>query len=267
VVLQIASDHQAHQNILHALRGDLDDIRTTADDVHYLIDGTNHIFPEVNLSMKDVESSWVGLRPLIQEEGKSASELSRKDEIFESETGLLSIAGGKLTGYRKMAERIVNKIARKKEEKGEPIGECRTDQITLTGGVFANVADVDTYVKEISKRLEPEGLAHMAVYLVHNYGRQTDMILDLFEDMEIKDPEEALGMAELEFTLKNESVFSALDFFERRTGRLYFNIESVRNLKEPVLKHLKSKFKWSAQRIKQEKIWLDQAIDRCSSFE
>ena len=65
------------------------------------------MFPDINLELDDIVSSWAGLRPLIHEEGKSASELSRKDEIFVSDTGLISIAGGKLTGYRKMAERVV----------------------------------------------------------------------------------------------------------------------------------------------------------------
>jgi glycerol-3-phosphate dehydrogenase len=53
------------------------------------------------------------IEPLIHEEGKSASELSRKDEIFESDSGLISIAGGKLTGYRKMAERVVGLVIKR----------------------------------------------------------------------------------------------------------------------------------------------------------
>ena len=65
--------------------------------------------------MEDIQSSWAGLRPLIHEDGKSPSELSRKDEIFVSASGLISIAGGKLTGYRKMAERTVDKIAKRME--------------------------------------------------------------------------------------------------------------------------------------------------------
>ena len=54
-----------------------------------------------------IVGTWVGLRPLIYEAGKKASELSRKDEIFYSKSGLVSIAGGKLTGYRKMSEKVV----------------------------------------------------------------------------------------------------------------------------------------------------------------
>ena len=93
--------------------GDPNHIPINEEDVKYLVDAVNNMFPEHQISPDDMESSWAGLRPLIYEEGKSASEMSRKDEIFESETGLISIAGGKLTGYRKMAERIMDLVAKK----------------------------------------------------------------------------------------------------------------------------------------------------------
>ncbi|MEJ2163286.1 MAG: glycerol-3-phosphate dehydrogenase/oxidase, partial [Robiginitalea sp.] len=95
---------------------DKDDVRTDLADALYLISAVNNMFPSIELEISDIQSSWAGLRPLIHEEGKSASELSRKDEVFTSDTGLISIAGGKLTGYRKMAERAVNKISRLLEE-------------------------------------------------------------------------------------------------------------------------------------------------------
>ncbi|MEM7039750.1 MAG: glycerol-3-phosphate dehydrogenase/oxidase, partial [Bacteroidota bacterium] len=80
--------------------------RVTRSDADYLLKAVNHMFPSVKLTDADVRSSWAGIRPLIHEDGKSPSELSRKDEIFYSETGLVTIAGGKLTGFRKMAERV-----------------------------------------------------------------------------------------------------------------------------------------------------------------
>jgi len=64
-----------------AYTGDPNAIPTYKEDVEYLLKGTNAIFPTVNLSIDDVESSWAGVRPLIFEEGKDASEMSRKDEM------------------------------------------------------------------------------------------------------------------------------------------------------------------------------------------
>jgi len=57
-----------------------------------------------------VLSSWAGLRPLIAQPGKKTSEISRKDEVWVSRKGLITIAGGKLTGYLKMAEMVVEQV-------------------------------------------------------------------------------------------------------------------------------------------------------------
>lgn len=92
--------------------GDKNIIEVTAQDAAYLLKAVNNVFPDAGLQTQDIISSWAGLRPLIHEEGKSPSELSRKDEIFIADSGLISIAGGKLTGYRKMAEKVVNKIVK-----------------------------------------------------------------------------------------------------------------------------------------------------------
>lgn len=91
----------------------IDKPTVTIEDVNYLLKSVNNVFPKINLSKSDIISSWAGLRPLIKIDGKKSTELSRKDEIFVSESGLISIAGGKLTGYRKMAERVVNLITNK----------------------------------------------------------------------------------------------------------------------------------------------------------
>lgn len=246
--------------------GDINNVRTDLCDVEYLIRGVNHIFPNIELKVEDVESTWVGLRPLIQEEGKSASELSRKDEIFESESGLLSIAGGKLTGYRKMAERIIDKIAKSESRQGRELPDCSTEGTILTGGVFASSIEVDAYIDEIADELSEHNLAHMANYLVSNYGKQTEEILRIFYDQKQGSKEIKLGMAELIFTVHREAVFTLLDFFERRTGRLYFNISSIDALIKPAIEYLSKEFGWSKDRQYSEKKELEQAIYLASHF-
>src|SRR5687767_629807 len=115
--------------------GDKDEVNTSRADAEYLVTAVNANFPAMSLSLNDIESSWAGLRPLIHEEGKSASELSRKDEIFESPSGLISIAGGKLTGYRKMAERAVNLVI-KRSFSDRNLKDCHTASVKLSGGAF-----------------------------------------------------------------------------------------------------------------------------------
>ena len=94
-------------------KGDISNPKISFKDVNYLLTAVNSTFPKLKLKNSDLISSWVGLRPLIKNIDKKSSELSRKDEIFISSSGLISIAGGKLTGYRKMAERVVNLISKK----------------------------------------------------------------------------------------------------------------------------------------------------------
>ena len=98
-------------------KGSLDRVVATDKDVQCLVDAVNNTFPQLNIQVGDVVSNWAGLRPLIHEEEKDPSALSRKDEIFESDSGLISIAGGKLTGYRKMAQRVNEVVIKRLKEK------------------------------------------------------------------------------------------------------------------------------------------------------
>lgn len=217
-----------------------DDVLTDAADAIYLISAVNNMFPDIHLEMKDIISTWAGLRPLIHEEGKSASELSRKDEIFISDTRLISIAGGKLTGYRKMAERVMDKVCQIiEEEQGVKCTKCTTEKLPLTGGIFKNFKEVQKYIKEIHTQLAPLGFdKNYAQYLVTTFGRQTDAIIQTFQKF---NPDKAraellMGKAEYLFCLENEMVANPLDYFIRRSGRLYFDIFSIDKLLDVVFK-------------------------------
>lgn len=247
---------------------DKDKVTTDLADAIYLISAVNHMFPKIELEMEDIESSWAGLRPLIHEEGKSASELSRKDEIFTSDSGLISIAGGKLTGYRKMAERVVNRVAKKMEEEDDIVlKDCTTDQIPLCGSAFKNYKQVKKYIAEIHRQIKPDGFsAYDAWYLVTTYGNQTEHILKRYA--ELKDGDKALRMikAELHFGIRYEMVQSPMDFFIRRTGRLYFDIESVRTFMGPILEEFRKVLGADSARIASWKAELEAEIKAHSHF-
>ncbi len=225
---------------------DKDDVRTDLADAIYLISAVNNMFPSINLEMEDIISSWAGLRPLIHEEGKSASELSRKDEIFTSDTGLISIAGGKLTGYRKMAERVVDRIAKKMEEnQGAQLKECYTEEIPLCGNDgFIKFKHVKKYIKQIYDRIKSDGFTKQDAWaLVTRYGKQTETILETYKSLKDTDKYVSMAKAELRFCIDYEMVYNPMDFFIRRTGRLYFDIESVRSLMDPILTEFQSIYK------------------------
>ncbi|WBX76657.1 FAD-dependent oxidoreductase [Tenacibaculum ovolyticum] len=228
---------------------DKNTVETSIVDVAYLVEAVNNMFPEINLTIADIQSSWAGLRPLIHEEGKSASELSRKDEIFVSDTKLISIAGGKLTGYRKMAERIVDLVAKKMIRRFDvEFDPIQTENIILAGGPFQNYKSVDLYINQVYKNLKNQGLTKIdAAYLVHNYGKQTDIILDKFDELKEKDIELRLLKAEIWFTIQHEMTCTPTDFFMRRTGRLFFDKPSVDTYKNEVLKEFINYFNWSKE--------------------
>ena len=242
--------------------GDKDLVLTDKVDAEYLLHGVNNMFPTIELTLDDVVSTWAGLRPLIFEEGKSASELSRKDEIFVSESKLISIAGGKLTGYRKMAERIMDLVDKKYRKRfGGDKRKCRTHKIPLANGGLTSGKDVRKYRKELQRRLAETSLKKRHIrYLVANYGRQTDIILADFFEADGQTAEEMLAKAELTYLLKNESVHTALDYFVRRTGRLYFLVETVKPLLEIVLSEMAAYFDWDTERIDQERKSVEKVV-------
>ena len=248
---------------------DKNNITTNLVDATYLISAVNNMFPEINLTLNDIQSSWAGLRPLIHEEGKSATELSRKDEIFVSETELISIAGGKLTGYRKMAERIVDLVAKKYARRfDKEFDEIKTKEISLSGGTFKSYQEVQSYTDAIYNRIaEVDFNQKDAEYLVHNYGKQTDIILQKFDDLMHDNMQEKMLKSEVWFTINYEMTCSPTDFFMRRTGRLFFDIQSVFMYKEFVLNEFKNHFSWDEKTTEKNLKELKENLKIATTFE
>ena len=247
---------------------DKDHVKIDIADAIYLVSAVNNMFPKINLEMEDIESSWAGLRPLIHEEGKSASELSRKDEIFTSDTGLISMAGGKLTGYRKMAERVVNRVAMKmKEEQERDIGDSKTEGISLCGSGFKKYKQVKKYIQDVYDRIKDDGFGEYdAWFLVTNYGKQTELILENYTSLKDVDPIIRMAKAELHFGIEYEMVTNPMDFFIRRTGRLYFDINGLRQLMEPILLEFESVFKVGQDKLAEWRTILEKEIEEHSNF-
>ena len=248
---------------------DKDHVETNLVDATYLISAVNNMFPDINISLDDVQSSWAGLRPLIHEEGKSASELSRKDEIFVSDTELISIAGGKLTGYRKMAERIVDLVGKKYERRfDKEFDEIKTKEIVLSGGTFKNSSEVRSYIDAIHNRIaEVDFDEKDAEYLVHNYGKQTDIILQKFDDLMHDNMQEKMIIAEVWFTIHHEMACTPTDFFMRRTGRLFFDANSVNVYKKLVFSEFQKYFSWDDKTVEKHQKELEEKLKTATTFE
>ncbi len=244
--------------------GDKGEVTTNLKDATYLLSAINNMFPTIDLKVEDIISSWAGLRPLIHEDGKSASELSRKDEIFISPNGLISIAGGKLTGYRKMAERVVDQVLGKNKAKYH---NCSTDKIPLSGNGFENSAAVQAYISLIYTQNKNNGLSEYdAWYLVTNYGYQAELILEYFKNRKESYSATRLILSELQFCVNYEMVINPMDFFIRRTGRLYFDIDSVRQFLDAVLNEFKILFEVDDNQISIWKKEIQHELITHSSF-
>ncbi|GAA4855415.1 aerobic glycerol-3-phosphate dehydrogenase [Paenibacillus vulneris] len=236
--------------------GDIARPRMTVEDRDYILKAANFMFPTLKLEPKDVESSWSGLRPLIHEDGKSPSELSRKDEIFIAPSGLITIAGGKLTGYRKMAERIVNLVANQLEQQGHsPFPGCTTDKVKLSGGDVGGSQGYASFIKTKVQQAAKFGLNEReATLLVTRYGSNADRLFELYREHQEEADKygmPALWLAMLIYGIEAEMVSTPSDFFIRRTGAMYFDIASVHQWKQPVIAYMADLFGWSEAEIEQ----------------
>jgi glycerol-3-phosphate dehydrogenase len=93
--------------------GSLDDPRCTDDDVHYLLDALNGV-TEVAATRDDVVGTWAGLRPLLRggHLRRKTADLSRRHAVRVGPSGLVTVTGGKLTTYRRMAADAVDAVVR-----------------------------------------------------------------------------------------------------------------------------------------------------------
>lgn len=248
--------------------GDLDRVVTTISDVNYLLIAINGMFPSVKLTVDDVESNWAGLRPLIHEDGKDPSELSRKDEIFVSDSGLISIAGGKLTGYRKMAHRVLETVLKTipKEEK-EHIKESFTDTIPLVVPALNTSEDVALYTQALKNQLVDFGITDpfYASYLCSTFGKNADLIIEKATTL-LGLSDERLVRSELWYCVHYEMTNTLADFFVRRTCSLYFNIKNITKHMDAVIVDMTHFFKWDDDRIQKEKIQMQQLISDATHY-
>lgn len=237
---------------------DIEKPQVSKEDADYLLKSVNKMFPSIKLKAKQIESSWAGLRPLIYEDGKSAGEVSRKDEIFNSPTGLITIAGGKLTGYRKMAEKTVNLVRlRLLKQTGKNFGDSNTKTLKLSGGKFHQNEDITDLIIQLSGEAKQIGLEmHHIKEWVYRYGSNSPELLEIayneFRNIE-KNPEKLMLLAELIYGIQHEMVCTISDFYIRRTSRLFFDRENIAKHLDFILLELSTRLKLDKVAIEKQK--------------
>ena len=233
-----------------------EEVRATGEDVTYLLRSANAIFPQARLTPKDVLSTWAGLRPLLAPaEGRGAlhaSQVSREHRIVESPSGLVTIAGGKLTTYRVMGRQVVDLAVRRLHAAtGLPIGDAPpTDTLPLPGG---ETADLEGLVNAAQSRGAKEATAR---HLVASYGSESAAILNLAEKNRVLAgpiiPGRPEIRAEVVHAVEREMAIRLSDVMMRRLHLFYEDPARATNAATRVAHKMKELLGWDEAREEEE---------------
>lgn len=299
--------------------GELAKPKVDRADVDYLIKAVNHRFPDANLTLADIESSWAGLRPLIlshassdynggnkqglsdevfkqlvtlfddyrddkvsrltvEKEMKelldsssnseaSPSSVSRGSELLVDDSGLITIAGGKITDYRKMAEAVMQEVNTQLSDRGKIFSLVDSANYKISGGQFA-VEEYDQVMLNLTKLAMDKGITEEASHqLATLYGTNLPQVLEGFSSAaryadKYEVPIEVA--VSLVYALDYEMTYTAIDFFLRRTNYMLFDIKALDQLAEPTLLIIKEHLDLSDEEYETQVQLLKQEIDEHS---
>ncbi len=213
-----------------------------AEDVAYLLEPVPRYFDVAPLTRKDVLGAWAGLRPLIAQPGKKASEISRKDEVFVGPNRVVSIAGGKLTGYRPMAAEVVRTVA---ELLGQKLPESDADDV-LPGGDFDG--DLDALAAKLARAAHAP--AEAARPLARLYGTEAEQVLALGAEPLV--PSARLLAGEVDWAVMQEAALTVEDVLYRRNRSAYWAPAVAPSAVEPVARRMAALLGWDEGRVRAE---------------
>lgn len=229
------------------------DVRATGEDVVYLLRSVNALFPEARLTARDILSTWAGLRALLAPDGdRAASQVSREHRVSEGASGLVTIAGGKLTTYRRMAQEVVDLVAQRLHDlDGRPTPpRAPTDRIPLPGG---EAADLDILVHSLQQRDVPESQAR---HLVAYYGSEAAAVRNLAERDRTLDapilPGRPEVWAEVVYAVEREMAMRLADVLVRRLHLFYEDPAHGSTISTAVADRLAELLGWDTLRCEAE---------------
>lgn len=209
--------------------GSADDVHADPADARYLCESANRYFPHSNFQPADAIASWAGLRPLVNDEdAEGEGEVSREHEVFTRPDGIIIIAGGKLTTYRRMAKEVV-RAAIGWLDKHDPgvladrkLRKPRTKTRPLPGAEGLEDRSVDG-VKKFARQMadESQQLDYPAAkHLALNYGVRARILaamIDERNELGLKlQPDLNYLWAEVEFAFKRDLARTVDDVLARR---------------------------------------------------
>jgi glycerol-3-phosphate dehydrogenase len=219
----------------------------TAEDAAYLLESVRATFEEAP-SASDIVATWSGVRPLLSQPGKSPSEISRRDEIMTGPGPVVGVAGGKLTTYRRMAERVAAEVF-KLLGRGAEVAVDSAD-LALVGGDLASQ-------KQAADQALAAGVdAALARRLFATYGLQAGRVLErVAADPDAARPVgglDCLTVAELDYMVEHEMVGGVDDLLRRRVRVAMFDAAAAQAAAEDASELLARRLGWQEERRRSE---------------
>jgi glycerol-3-phosphate dehydrogenase len=195
--------------------GDPCEVSPERQDIEYLLEALSGFFPNLRLTGQDVVAR-AGLRPLYDQTGKPAGEISRAYHIEWQRDGLLAVLGGKLTLHRRAAKEALDVLAQRLNLAHASYPRFASEARPLPGAVWTCAPE------KIVEQLAEAGVAPLSIaHLLGTYGSRARLFVDLLaEDPAARDliaPTLPFIRAEAAFSMRYEMAERAQDFTERRT--------------------------------------------------
>lgn len=232
--------------------GDLDHIGALKEDIDYLLEALDQTYPESHITKDDIVSLYASVRPLAAELGVSEDAVSRDQLIFESNSGLISIIGGKLTTHRSMAKALMDQVSGKLEHEymTPPKRGCQTARLVLD----YNENELEQAVNGL---VQKSGLdAEIARHLVEAYGSGAMKVLEIVGDNSQLSkriaPETLYIVAEAVYAVRYEMAVRLVDFMFRRTQLAYRLRDHGRSVVQNLASVMAKELGWSAERLTKE---------------
>lgn len=293
--------------------GDLAHPTVEQEDVDYLLDIVNNRYPSADIKLNDIESSWVGLRPLIAANGGSdyngqsskqitddsfeavisiveqyqqgkveryevadvlksiestnaetdsnPSTLSRGSSLEIDEDGLITVAGGKITDYRKMAlgaVRATIEILERNFNRSYKLID--SEQYAVSGGDL-DPHNIDEETDALAQQGIEKGLSEKeAIYLANLYGSNTPQVYALMDEVKQVEGLTLADTLSLQYAMREEMALTPSDFLIRRTNHMLFMRDTLDSIIDPVISEMARYHGWSDQECTHHRNKLNEEI-------
>ncbi|KAH9033319.1 FAD dependent oxidoreductase-domain-containing protein [Lactarius hengduanensis] len=231
--------------------------RAAEDEIRWVLEEVRrYLSPDIKVRRGDVLSAWSGLRPLVRNPSASNTEgLVRNHMIYVSPSGLLTIAGGKWTTYRAMAQETVDEAVKAFGLESRTTNECVTEQVRLVGSDAWNRNMFIGLIQRYGVDTE------VAKHLSDNYGDRAWTVLSLAQPTGEAWPLYGIRLApqypyieaEVRYAVRHEYALTATDVIARRLRLSFLNAQAAFEALPRIVDIMAEELNWSTA-YKQEEL-------------